>query len=315
MLKRKNTPSINQAKRRHLVSSTLTTRNLLAFFLPAGIFMAVFLVFPLIKLFWDSFFNMGDRFVAPSFAGVGNYAKAFSSETFLHDLLNTMVYVVIAVGAETLLGLTLAVVLTHKFRGFKLIRTLILTPLMIAPLVAGLVWKFMLSGQFGIVNVLLMRLGIIHSADSILWLSNNHLALLSCILADIWLTTPFMMLMFLAGIQGVPNELYEAAMVSGANRWQIITQVIIPNIRPVIFSAVVIRTIDAARTFDIIWAMTHGGPEGSSELLSIHIYKMLQRYGDVGYASAVSVIFIILLVSIALIAQHHMNREANESDR
>lgn len=290
-----------------MISSTFTTRTLILFFLPSGIFMTAFLLFPLLKLVYDSFFRCGDKYDHRTFVGLGNYIRAFTSDTLLADAGHTFAYVLIACVLETVLGLVLAVVLTNKYRGFKAIRTFILSPLMIAPLVAGLVWKFMLSSQFGIVNELLTRIGVIHSMEDILWLSDSHLSLIACIIADVWLTTPFMMLMFLAGIQGIPNELYESAMVEGANRWQIIVHIIIPGIKTVIFSSLVIRVIDAARTFDIIWAMTQGGPEGSSELLSVHIYKMLQRYGDVGYASAVSVIFIIVLVAIALIAQHRMS--------
>lgn len=291
-----------------MLSSTFSRKTLCLFFLPAGLFMSAFLLFPLLKLVYDSFFDVGDKYDGRTFVGLKNYLKAFASPQFLNDSWNTLIYVVVAVGFETVLGLALAIVLTNKYRGFKGIRTLILSPLMIAPLVAGLVWKFMLSGQFGIVNVLLVKLGVLQSTDSILWLSDSKFALTACIIADVWLTTPFMMLMFLAGIQTIPESLYESATVEGANKWQLIWHIILPNIRGVLFSALVIRVIDAARTFDIIWAMTQGGPQGSSELLSIHIYKMLQRYGDVGYASAMAVIFIIVLVGLTLVSQFVMGR-------
>ena len=295
---------------RKMISSTFDNRTLFKFFLPAGIFMSVFLLFPLLKLLYDSFFDVGDNYEGRAFVGLKNYAKALASRQFQADSLHTAVYVVVAVSFETILGLLLAVVLTNKYRGFKAIRTFILSPLMIAPLVAGLVWKFMLSGQFGIVNVLLVKVGLLHSTDGILWLSDSRFALISCIIADVWLTTPFMMLMFLAGIQSIPDSLYESAEVEGASKWQIITKIIIPNIRGVLFSALVIRVIDAARTFDIIWAMTQGGPQGSSEVLSVHIYKMLQRYGDVGYASAMAVIFILVLVGITLATQFKQKRSS-----
>lgn len=272
--------------------------------------MALFLLFPLLKLVYDSFFNVGDNYSGRTFVGIHNYVKAFTSQQFQSDSWHTLIYVIIAVGFETILGLLLAVVLTNKYKGFKAIRTFILSPLMIAPLVAGLVWKFMLSSQFGIVNALLVKLHVLESVNSILWLSDSRFSLISCIIADIWLTTPFMMLMFLAGIQSIPDSLYESAAVEGANKWQIIFHIIIPNIRGVLFSSLVIRVIDAARTFDIIWAMTQGGPQGSSELLSVHIYKMLQRYGDIGYASAMAVIFIVVLVAITLLTQAKKIRRA-----
>lgn len=293
-----------------MLSSTINKRTLALFFMPAGLFMALFLLFPLLKLVYDSFFNVGDNYSGRTFVGIHNYVKAFTSQQFQSDSWHTLIYVIIAVGFETILGLLLAVVLTNKYKGFKAIRTFILSPLMIAPLVAGLVWKFMLSSQFGIVNALLVKLHVLESVNSILWLSDSRFSLISCIIADIWLTTPFMMLMFLAGIQSIPDSLYESAAVEGANKWQIIFHIIIPNIRGVLFSSLVIRVIDAARTFDIIWAMTQGGPQGSSELLSVHIYKMLQRYGDIGYASAMAVIFIVVLVAITLLTQAKKIRRA-----
>lgn len=275
-------------------------KTMLCFFLPAAIFMLVFLLYPLITLFIDSFsivLDGGGR----EFAGLSNYIKAFSSATFLKTFKNTIIYVFLAVGLETVLGLFLAIVLTHKYKGFTALRTLMLSPLMIAPIVAGLIWRFMLSNQFGIINTLLVEIGLIESTSSILWLADPSITLISVVIADVWLTTPFMMLMFLAGIQGISDGLYEAAVMEGASKIQIIFRIIIPNIKPVLFSALVVRIIDAARSFDIIWAMTQGGPNNSSELLSIHIYKMLQRYSEIGLSSAMGVIFIVVLVSITLI--------------
>lgn len=279
----------------------LKKKDVMYFFLPAAIFMFLFLLYPLLMLVVDSFFQTNNS-NAKSFVGLDNYFQAFTSKTFIKVSVNTLIYVVVAVSLELFFGLVLAIVFSHQFKGANILRTLCLSPLMIAPLVAGLIWKFMLSDQFGIVNVLLDKSGLISSTNSILWLADERFALISTIIADVWLTTPFMMLMLFAGIQGIPNSLYEAASIEGASRMQIIFKIIIPSIKPVIISALVIRVIDAARSFDIIWAMTQGGPNFSSELLSVHIYKMLQRYGDVGYASSVAVLFIIVLITITLIS-------------
>lgn len=279
---------------------------MLYFFLPAAIFMLVFLLYPLITLIIDSFsMTLGDG--SREFVGLSNYIKAFSSATFLKAFKNTIIYVFLAVGLETVLGLFLSIVLTHKYKGFTALRTLMLSPLMIAPIVAGLIWKFMLSNQFGIINALLVKFGLIESTSSILWLANPNITLISVVIADVWLTTPFMMLMFLAGIQGISDGLYEAAVMEGASKIQMIFRIIIPNIKPVLFSALIVRIIDAARSFDIIWAMTQGGPNNSSELLSVHIYKMLQRYSDIGLSSAMAMIFISVLISITLIFRKKIN--------
>lgn len=286
--------------------NTINRKTMLYFFLPAAIFMLVFLLYPLITLIIDSFsmtLDDGSR----EFVGLSNYIKAFSSATFLKAFKNTIIYVFLAVGLETVLGLFLSIVLTHKYKGFTALRTLMLSPLMIAPIVAGLIWKFMLSNQFGIINALLVKFGLIESTSSILWLANPNITLISVVIADVWLTTPFMMLMFLAGIQGISDGLYEAAVMEGASKIQMIFRIIIPNIKPVLFSALIVRIIDAARSFDIIWAMTQGGPNNSSELLSVHIYKMLQRYSDIGLSSAMAMIFISVLISITLIFRKKIN--------
>ena len=263
--------------------------------------MGVFMIYPIFKMGLDSLFNFTPNGLR-EFVGFDNYIKAFTNESFLQPLKNTLIYVVLAVVIELILGTILALVFESHFKGNKTIRSLILTPLMIAPLVAGLIWKLMLSSQFGIINQLLVNVGILKNTSQILWLADEKWALLSCTLADIWLTTPFMMLMILAGLQGLDGGMLEAATIDGANWWQKIFNIKLPNIKPVLLTALSIRIIDAARTFDIVWAMTQGGPNGSSELISVVIYKTLTRYNKVGYASAMALILIMVLVTFTLVA-------------
>ncbi|MYL34344.1 ABC transporter permease subunit [Pontibacillus yanchengensis] len=270
------------------------------FFLPAGLFMGVFLLYPLFLLVKDSLFtyNLLDP-AAKQFVGLTNYVSALTSERFLQSTWNTVIYIVGAVGTEFVLGLLLALLLNTGFRGSQSIRTLLLAPLMLAPLVSGLIWKFMLNDQFGVINWGLYKLGILSDPHQVLWLSDSKYALLSTIIADVWLTTPFMMLVLLAGLQGIPKGLYEASQIDGANKWQTFRYVTLPSLAPVAIVAVLIRMIDAARTFDIVWVLTKGGPGFSSEVLSTYMYKMLTRYGQVGEASAMAVIFIVLLLALS----------------
>lgn len=278
----------------------ISRKTLIMFFLPGAIFMAMFLIYPIVKMAIDSLYTF-DLTGARSFVGLHNYIKAFTTESFLQPLKNTLIYIVIAVSIELSIGLIMALLFECKYKGNKIIRSLMLTPLMIAPLVAGLIWKLMLSSQFGIINQILTNLHIIKNTSSILWLADEKWALLSCSFADIWLTTPFMMLMILAGLQGIDASMMEAAKIDGASRIQQIFLVKLPNIKPVLLTALSIRIIDAARTFDIIWAMTQGGPNGSSGVISVVIYKTLTRYSNVGYASAMAVIFVIVLVIFTLV--------------
>lgn len=188
--------------------------------------------------------------------GFNNYAHVLTSKSFHQTLINTVEYVLGAVTFELIIGMILALTLSSGFKGSNIIRTLMLSPLMISPLVCGLIWKFILNDQFGILNVFLYKIGLLDTPQSILWLSDSKYALISVMIADIWLTTPFMMLVLLAGINGIPESLYEAAHLDGANKLQRLWHITLPSLKPVIIVAVVVRMIDAARSFDIIWVMT-----------------------------------------------------------
>ena len=275
----------------------ISKKTLLLFFLPGAIFMGAFLIYPIMKMVFDSFFKVGitgDR----AFIGLDNYIKAFTAGGFMKQLKNTLVYILIAVSVETILGFIFALLFELNYKGSKIVRSFMMTPLMIAPLVAGLIWKLMMSSNFGIVNEMLMRIGILSNASE---LADSRWSLIACCIADIWLTTPFMMLMILAGLQGLDGSMIEAARMDGANKLQEIFYIKVPGIKPVLLTALSVRIIDAAKTFDIIWAMTEGGPNSSSETISIVIYKTLVKYNNTGYASAMAVIFIIVLVVFTLI--------------
>ena len=278
----------------------ISKKTLLLFFLPGAIFMGAFLIYPIFKMVFDSFFKVGitgNR----TFIGFDNYIKAFTAGGFLKQLKNTLIYILIAVSVETVLGFIFALLFELDYKGSKIVRSLMMTPLMIAPLVAGLIWKLMMSSNFGIVNEFLTRIGILSSPSEILWLADSRWSLIACCIADIWLTTPFMMLMILAGLQGLDTSVSEAARMDGASKLQEIFYIKIPGIKPVLLTALSVRIIDAAKTFDIIWAMTEGGPNSSSETISIIIYKTLVKYNNTGYASAMAVIFIIVLVVFTLV--------------
>ncbi len=262
--------------------------------------MGAFLIYPIFKMVFDSFFKVGIT-GARTFIGFDNYIKAFTAGGFLKQLKNTLIYILIAVSVETVLGFIFALLFELDYKGSKIVRSLMMTPLMIAPLVAGLIWKLMMSSNFGIVNEFLTRIGILSSPSDILWLADSRWSLIACCIADIWLTTPFMMLMILAGLQGLDTSVSEAARMDGASKLQEIFYIKIPGIKPVLLTALSVRIIDAAKTFDIIWAMTEGGPNSSSETISIIIYKTLVKYNNTGYASAMAVIFIIVLVVFTLV--------------
>ena len=278
----------------------ISRKTLLLFFLPGALFMGAFLIYPIITMVIDSFYEIGIT-GSKSLVGLDNYIRAFTAGGFLKQLRNTLIYIVVAVGVETVVGLLFALFFELDYKGSKIIRSFMMAPLMIAPLVAGLTWKLMMSSSFGIINELLTRIGILSSSSDILWLADERWSLLACCIADIWLTTPFMMLMILAGLQGLDTSMLEAARIDGAGMLAQVFTIKLPVIKPVLLTALSVRIIDAARTFDIIWAMTEGGPNRSSETISIIIYKTLTRYNDTGYARAMAVVFIAVLVIFTLV--------------
>lgn len=292
----------------------ISRKTLLLFFAPGAIFMGLFLIYPIIKMVFDSMFTFSPTGVR-SFVGMFNYVEAFTNESFLKPLQNTIIYIVMAVMTELIIGFVFALFLENEFKGSKILRSLMLTPLMVAPLVAGLIWRLMFSGQFGIINQILINFHIIGSSSDILWLADERIALFSCAIADIWLTTPFMMLMLLAGLQGIDKSMLESASIDGANIFQQILFIKLPMIKPILLTALSVRIIDAARTFDIIWAMTQGGPNRSSEVISVVIYKTLTRYGKQGYASAMAVLFVIALVAFTLIFMQSLWRPSRKGEK
>jgi multiple sugar transport system permease protein len=284
----------------------VSRKTLLLFFLPGAIFMAMFLIYPIVKMAIDSFFEFDIYTNEKVFVGFENYLKAFTDESFLIPLKNTLIYVAVAVTFETIIGMALALVLVQDFPGSKLVRSLMLAPLMVAPLISGLTWRLMFNSNFGIINQILRNLGILQGTDTITWLADKKLALSAAIVADIWLTVPFMMLMFLAGLQSIDETVLEAAKLDGVNFFQNLFYIKFPTIMPVILTAISIRMIDAARTFDIIYVMV----DEQVTVISTVIYKTLVKYNHTGYASAMAMIFILFFVIFTLVFLKDMWRQS-----
>lgn len=269
---------------------------------PAAAFLAVFVGWPLVQFVIDSFFEINIFSDERSFVGFDNYAAALASGEFTGAAWRTTAYTAIVVTMEFTLGLAVALLFSALGDRSRVFRTMFMYPLMIAPVVAGLLWRFLLIDNFGILNELLRRAGIISSPDQIQWLSNPDIALFSVALPDVWLTTSFITLVLFAGLQNVPGELIEAARIDGARYPTILFRIVLPLLRPVIAVALIIRGIDAARAFDIILIQTNGGPQGSTETLSLLVYRTLVRFGDPGLASAMGTMYLLGMLIIAVAA-------------
>jgi multiple sugar transport system permease protein len=270
--------------------------------IPAVLFFLAFFAYPVIMLVYNSFFNVSLLALQNrAFIGFDNYLTAVTSAKTIAVFKQTGAYTAITLISEFILGFAAALIFHSIGKKSDILRTFFLFPLMVAPIVAGLLWKFMLLDKFGILNYLLKGMGLIAKTSDIAWLSNPKIAMFSVALPDIWLTTCFVMMVIYTGLQNIPVELIEAAKIDGANWIQSFTKITVPLLRPVIAAVLIIRGIDAARTFDAIYLMTGGGPVGKTEVLSLRIYLTMIRYGRFGEASAMATLFLIVLLAASLI--------------
>lgn len=270
---------------------------------PAALFLAAFVLWPLVRFVWNAFYDISPiAGGARTPVGLQNFIEAFTSASFQGASVRTIVYTVVVVGLEFAAGLAVALVFAALGRRSTVFRTVFMYPLMIAPVVAGLLWRFLLIDNFGIVNELLFRAGVLDSTSQVGWLSDPQIALFAVALPDVWLTTSFITLVLFAGLQTIPGEILEAARIDGARYPTMLFRVIIPLLRPVIAVALIVRGIDAARAFDIILIQTNGGPQESTTTLSLLVYRTMTRYGDIGLASAMGTIYLIGMLLVAAVA-------------
>jgi multiple sugar transport system permease protein len=270
---------------------------------PAFTFLAAFVAWPIVGLVYDSLYRISPFAGVPrTFVGLDNFGKALGNGDFRAAAVRTILYTVVVVGFEFVLGLATALLFAALGRRSSVFRTVFMYPLMVAPVVAGLLWRFLLIDNVGVVNHILARLQLISSPDDISWLSDPDLVLFSVAIPDIWLTTSFMSLILFAGLQNIPSDLLEAARLDGARAWTLLVRIILPLLRPVIAVAVIVRGIDATKAFDIIVIQTQGGPENASTTLSLLIYRTMVRFGEPGLASAMSVIYLIAMLVVATVA-------------
>jgi multiple sugar transport system permease protein len=270
---------------------------------PAALFLAIFVAYPLFRLVADSFFKISPIAGGPrDFVGLDNYFRAFASEAFMGAGWRTLAYTLVVVTLEFALGLGMALLFTMLGRNSQIWRTVFLYPLMIAPIVAGLLWKFLMIDNFGLIGTLMHQAGLLANPNQIGWLSDPDIVLFSVAIPDIWLTTSCMCLVLFAGLQNIPGDLIEAARLDGARAPAMLFRIILPLLRPVIAVALVVRGIDAARAFDTILIQTNGGPQSASETMSLLIYRTMIRFGDPGLASAMGTIYLLAMLAVAFFA-------------
>ncbi len=262
-------------------------RFILALILPALTVLVAFQIVPIFIGANASFRSWSLFNPQKTFVGLTNYREILTDPLFTGTVLpNTFLFMAASVSGGLLAGLTLAVMLNRRFRGERIVRTAILLPLMVAPVVAAIMITWMFNDQFGVANVIMEALGF----EPVAWLIGRWTALSVVILTDIWLWTPWFTILILAALQALPPEPHEAARIDGASAWQVFRNITLPLLRPVLMVCIVIRAIDAFRVFDIVWTITKGGPARSTEVFSIYAYKKAFVYLNFDQGSAASLI-------------------------
>ena len=257
----------------------------------------IIIFIPMIYTFGLSFFNY--VIWKPNeirFVFLGNYAKALSDEIFRISFKNTLVWIVGVIGMQLLLGLAAALLLNRNFVWRGLARSLILIPWVTPSVITALMWRWMYDGNSGVINDLLVRMGILN--HYVPFLANNHTALPAIMVALMWQGFPFFAVMILAGLQAIPAELYEVADVDGARPVQKFFFITLPMITPILLTTILLRTIWVANSLDIIFIMTGGGPGYASHTLPLYSYIRAYKGLDFGYASTIAVYLTMLLVAI-----------------
>lgn len=281
-------------------------RLLPAFMLtPALVVLAALTLFPIGYVIYLSLTDLGVNAPDGAFIGLDNYTTIFSDSAFWDSVRVTGLFTGSAVAVEFLLGFGIALLLNRKLRGLGLVRSLMLLPMVMTPVIVALAWRMLYSPTYGVFDYVLSLVGI-GQPD---WLSNSHTALAAVIAVDVWQWTPFMFLLLTAGLHSLPSEPFEAARVDGAGRLSIFRFLTLPLMRNIIVIALIFRAIDAFDTFDIIWVLTNGGPGTITQTLTIYSYFQSFRWFNFGYGAGLSVLMLVTVAAFCMIMVLFMRRE------
>ena len=275
------------------------------FAVPAAVIVLVVILFPWVFTLFMSVHEWKVSGATP-FVGLANYTHMLHDERFQWAVVRTLYFTAASVIAPLLLGVWAAVCFASNFRFRGLARTLFVLPMMATPVAISLVWTMMFHPQLGVLNYLLSTVGLPPSS----WVYDSSTVIPTLVMVETWQWTPLVMLIVLGGIASLPQDPYEAAILDGASAWQMFRHITLPLVWPFIMVAAVIRLIDALKTFDTIYVITLGGPGTSSETINIMLYQTAFAYYDLGYGSAIVVVFFLLILAISLLLLRVRQREA-----
>lgn len=263
---------------------------------PSLLGVVAFLLLPMVIVLVLSFFHW-ELLSDPTFAGLDNYVRLFGDSEAWHSVGVTLLYVLLSIPLQTVLAMGLALMLNQRVKGVKIFRSMFVVPWMATPIVMGLVWNWIFDPRDGAINSALALVGVT-GPD---WLSDKAWALPAVALVSIWQYTGYNMLFFLAGLQGIPQELYDAASTDGAAPAQRFWRVTLPLLNPTMFFVMVTNLIGAFQVFDTVFVMTDGGPSASTEVINFRIYSTAFREFDFGYASTLSMLLFAIILVVTLV--------------
>jgi len=270
-----------------------------AFVGPAVLYAVVMIIAPLLYTFFLSFHEWSMSGIEkPIFVSFKNFAELFKDERFLASIARTFIFSAMALPLELVLGIATALLLNRKFVGKNIVKTLFLLPMVATPVSVGLVWMLIYEPTIGFANTLIAMLGIKLMP---VWLGSTQMALFSLAIVDIWQWTPMISLIVLAGLSALPSEPFESAKVDGATKGQTLFKITLPMLAPTISAAMLLRLIDVLKTFDIIYSTTKGGPNFSTETLNIYAFAQAFQYFTLGSASAVLVVFFMIVLATSIV--------------
>lgn len=268
------------------------------FLLPALLIITAVSIFPFLFSVYLSFQQYNPvRITQPSkFVGLGNFVTILKDPIVWNSLRTTLSFVVFAVSIEFIFGFAIALLFNKEIPGRNIIRGILLIPMVLTPVVVGLIWKYLLNETFGVINIFFKRLEI-----NFAWYNSVGTALITMVLIDVWQWTPFIFLILLSGLVSLPMDIYESAKIDGASSWGLFYYLTLPLMKRVILIAIILRSVDAIRIFDKIWVLTRGGPSRATEVLSILIFKEGFLYFNLGYAAALSLFFLAIVVVLSFL--------------
>lgn len=268
------------------------------FLSPALIFLAITALFPLLYSLYLSFFklklNLPNQ--TPAFVGLENYIRMFTDGLLHGSTVNTILFALISVTLEVVLGLMLAMIICSDKMWARVVTSIFMIPMIMAPVAIGTMWRMMLDGTTGVINYLLSFLGV----APIQWLSDATMAKIAVLLVNVWQLTPWVAIICVAGLKALPGECVQAALVDGATPRHIFWKIVLPLVKPVLIIVVMMRFTDAFKVFDTIYTMTNGGPGTATEMLPNYIYKQGLKYYDAGYTAALAIVFVLTMTLVSL---------------